>query len=92
MEDVEDIEDEEEAPSSKQKASQQKKMDSHLNWQALNPWDGAGGLNPTDEDSLFGHHKDVEGAPSPRQNYMWTNKEHKKSSSQDWDGQNPLFY
>ncbi|XP_039239985.1 leucine-rich repeat-containing protein 37A3-like isoform X2 [Pipra filicauda] len=103
MEDVEDREEEEEAPSSKQnygwtqkqhnkKASQQKQRDSHLNWQALNPWDGAGGLNPTDEDSVSGHHKDVDVAPSPIRKYIWKKKEHKKTNSQYWVGQNPLFY
>ncbi|XP_051628638.1 uncharacterized protein LOC127463359 isoform X1 [Manacus candei] len=103
MEDVEDREEEEEAPSSKQnygwtqeqhnkKASQQKQWDSHLNWQALNPWDGAGGLNPTDEDSISGHHKGVDVAPSPIQKYIWKKKEHKKTYSQYWVGQNLLFY
>ncbi|XP_051628640.1 uncharacterized protein LOC127463360 [Manacus candei] len=103
MEDVEDREEEEEAPSSKQnygwsqkqhnkKASQQKQWDSHLNWQALNPWDGAGGLNPTDEDSISGHHKGVDVAPSPIQKYIWKKKEHKKTNSQYWVGQNLLFY
>ncbi|XP_027589892.2 uncharacterized protein LOC113994725 [Pipra filicauda] len=96
-------EEEEEAPSSKQnygwtqkqhnkKASQQKQQDSHLNWQALNPWDGAGGLNPIDEDSVSGHHKDVDVAPSPIRKYIWKTKEHKKTNSQYWVGQNPLFY
>ncbi|XP_027562197.1 leucine-rich repeat-containing protein 37A-like isoform X4 [Neopelma chrysocephalum] len=94
-------EEEEEAPSSKQnygwtqkrhneKASQQKQMEFRLNWQSLNPWDGAGGLNPTEEDSE--HHKDVDVAPSPRQNYIWKKKGHKKTDSQYWVGQNPLFY
>ncbi|XP_027562195.1 uncharacterized protein LOC113979001 isoform X2 [Neopelma chrysocephalum] len=101
MEDVENREEEEEAPSSKQnygwtqkrhneKASQQKQMEFRLNWQSLNPWDGAGGLNPTEEDSE--HHKDVDVAPSPRQNYIWKKKGHKKTDSQYWVGQNPLFY
>ncbi|XP_064492505.1 leucine-rich repeat-containing protein 37A3-like isoform X3 [Pseudopipra pipra] len=102
MEDVEDREEEEEAPSSKQnygwtqkqhnkKARQQKQMESHLNWQTLNPWDGAGGLNPTDEDSVFGHHQGVDVAPSPIRKYIWKKKEHKKTNSQYWVGQNPLF-
>ncbi|XP_051628639.1 leucine-rich repeat-containing protein 37A-like isoform X2 [Manacus candei] len=73
-------------------ASQQKQWDSHLNWQALNPWDGAGGLNPTDEDSISGHHKGVDVAPSPIQKYIWKKKEHKKTYSQYWVGQNLLFY
>ncbi|XP_032567366.1 leucine-rich repeat-containing protein 37A-like isoform X2 [Chiroxiphia lanceolata] len=71
---------------------EQKQKGSHLNWQALNPWDGAGGLNPTDEDSVFGHHKGVDVALSPRQNHIWKKREHKKTDSQYWVGQNLLFY
>ncbi|XP_032566920.1 leucine-rich repeat-containing protein 37A3-like [Chiroxiphia lanceolata] len=71
---------------------ERKQKGSHLNWQALNPWDGAGGLNPTDEDSVFGHHKGVDVAPSPIRKYIWKKKEHKKTDSQYWVGQNLLFY
>ncbi|XP_064329185.1 leucine-rich repeat-containing protein 37B isoform X2 [Phalacrocorax carbo] len=35
----------------------QKQRDLGLNEAALNPWEAAGGLNPTDNISIFGHHK-----------------------------------
>ncbi|XP_027763954.1 leucine-rich repeat-containing protein 37A-like [Empidonax traillii] len=72
--------------------SDQKQQAEHLNWQALNPWDLDGGLNPTEVDSDFGQQEDVEVAPSPRHDNMRTNKERKKRDTQYWVGQNPLFH
>ncbi|XP_053821492.1 uncharacterized protein LOC128800395 isoform X4 [Vidua chalybeata] len=75
-----------------QQDSQQKQLDSRLNWQILNPWDVAGGLNPNDDDSISGHHRDKEKDPAPRQNFVNFHKQPKKQDSQYWVGHNRLFY
>uniref|UniRef100_A0A674HFL4 LRRC37A/B like protein 1 C-terminal domain-containing protein n=1 Tax=Taeniopygia guttata TaxID=59729 RepID=A0A674HFL4_TAEGU len=75
-----------------QQGSRQKQMDSRLNWQILNPWYVAGGLNPNDDDSSFGHHRDKEKDPAPRQNYVNSHKQPKEWDSQYWVGHNQLFY
>nr|XP_032599634.2 uncharacterized protein LOC115490702 [Taeniopygia guttata] len=67
-----------------QQGSRQKQMDSRLNWQILNPWYVAGGLNPNDDDSSFGHHRDKEKDPAPRQNYVNSHKQPKEWDSQYW--------
>ncbi|XP_048170524.1 leucine-rich repeat-containing protein 37A3-like isoform X4 [Corvus hawaiiensis] len=67
-----------------------KQQDSHLNWQALNPWDGAGGLNPSDDASIAGHHRDEQQDPAPRQNFLWTHNQ--QQDSQYSTGHNQLFY
>ncbi|XP_039421514.1 uncharacterized protein LOC120411310 [Corvus cornix cornix] len=67
-----------------------KQQDSRLNWQALNPWDGAGGLNPSDDASITGHHRDEQQGPAPRQNFIMTHNQ--QQDSQYWVGHNQLFY
>ncbi|XP_066422742.1 leucine-rich repeat-containing protein 37B [Molothrus aeneus] len=69
-----------------------KQMEPHLNWQALKPWDVAGGLNPI-HDKLVGRYliDDLED-PAPRQNYVNSDKRPKKEFSHYWAGHNQLFY
>ncbi|XP_048170356.1 leucine-rich repeat-containing protein 37A3-like isoform X3 [Corvus hawaiiensis] len=67
-----------------------KQQDSRLNWQALNPWDVAGGLNPSDDASIAGHHRDEQQDPAPRQNFIMTHNQ--QQDSQYWVGHNQLFY
>ncbi|XP_031989995.1 uncharacterized protein LOC116455820 [Corvus moneduloides] len=67
-----------------------KQQDSRLNWQALNPWDGAGGLNLSDDASIAGHHRDEQQDPAPRQNFIMTHNQ--QQDSQYWVGHNQLFY
>lgn len=67
-----------------------KQQDTRLNWQALNPWDGAGGLNPSDDASITGHHRDEQQDPAPRQNFFWTHNQ--QQDNHYWVGHNQLFY
>ncbi|XP_023802365.1 uncharacterized protein LOC111943671 [Cyanistes caeruleus] len=64
----------------------QEEMESHLNWQALNPWDVAGVFYPS------GHLRDEEEVPAARKNYVRTHKWHKNEDSNYWIGPNQLFY
>ncbi|XP_068034609.1 leucine-rich repeat-containing protein 37B-like [Anomalospiza imberbis] len=75
-----------------QQDSQQKQMDSRLNWQILNPWDVAGGLNPTHDKSVERPLRDEVEGQAPRQNHVNSHKQPKKQGSQYWVGHNRLFY
>ncbi|XP_036254559.1 leucine-rich repeat-containing protein 37B [Molothrus ater] len=74
----------------KQQDSMQKQINSRLNWQILNPWDVAGGLNPND--AIIEHLIDELEDPAPRQNYVSSHKQSKKEENQYWVGHNQLFY
>uniref|UniRef100_A0A8C3U5D0 LRRC37A/B like protein 1 C-terminal domain-containing protein n=1 Tax=Catharus ustulatus TaxID=91951 RepID=A0A8C3U5D0_CATUS len=69
-----------------------RQQDSRLNWQALNPWDVAGGLNPSHDKSGDRHLRDEVEDQDPRQNYVSSHKQPKKEDSQLWVGHNQLFY
>ena len=69
-----------------------RQQDSRLNWQALNPWDVAGGLNPTHDKSGDRQLTAEAEEQAPRQDYVSSHKEPKKEDSQLWVGHNQLFY
>ncbi|XP_056367720.1 uncharacterized protein LOC130263878 [Oenanthe melanoleuca] len=69
-----------------------KQQGSRLNWQALNPWDVGGALNPTHDKSADRHLRDEVEDEAARQNYGSTHKQPKKGDSQHWVGHNQLFY
>ena len=69
-----------------------RQQDSRLNWQALNPWHVAGGLNPTHDKSGDRHLIGEVEEQAPRQNSVSSHKEPKKEDSQLWVGHNQLFY
>ncbi|RMB88893.1 hypothetical protein DUI87_34739 [Hirundo rustica rustica] len=69
----------------------QTEMHSRLNRQPLNPWDVDGRLKPYDDASITGHQRE-KAIPAPRKKHVRTHKWHKKEDSQNWAGQNQLFY
>ncbi|XP_015506744.1 uncharacterized protein LOC107215240 [Parus major] len=66
-------------------------MESHLNRQALNPWDVAGGLKPTHDNFVDRYLREKVEDEAPRQNYISTLNQALEDNPY-WVGHNQLFY